>query len=141
MAITFQNSNSVFVLKQKATLKSWLKTIVVKRKRNIGELNFVFTNDEELLKFNVAYLNHNTLTDIITFDTSTEKKINGDIIISIERVEENAKKFKVQFETELHRVMAHGVLHLLGYKDKSKKDILEMRKQEALALKQFQKLL
>lgn len=140
MAITFQNSDTDFVLKQKGIIKQWLKIIVEKENRNIGDINFVFTNDQTLLSYNQQYLQHNTFTDIITFDTSTEKKINGDIIISIERVGENAKKFKTDFENELHRVVAHGVLHLLGYKDKSKKDVIEMRKQEELALKQFKRL-
>ncbi len=140
MPITFQNTNSNFVLKQKGIIKQWLKTIVENENSRLGEINFVFTNDQTLLSYNQQYLQHNTFTDIITFDTSTEKKINGDIIISIERVDENSKKFKTDFENELHRVLAHGVLHLLGYKDKSKKEVIEMRKQEELALKLFKKL-
>jgi len=140
MPITFQKINSKFVLKQKSLIKTWLKTIVEKQKKKLGEINVVFTNDNDLLAYNQTYLQHNTLTDIITFDNSSDKVISGDIIISIERVEENAKKFKTEFENEVHRVLAHGVLHLLGYKDKAKADIAEMRKQEELALKLLRKL-
>ena len=127
MAISFQNQNIQFVLKHKSNTKVWLKSVVLKQKKALGELNFVFTNDEELLKYNQHYLKHNTFTDVITFDNSDSKKISGDIIISIERVKENAQKFNIDFEIELRRVLVHGVLHLLGFKDKTKSAILEMR--------------
>ena len=90
-----------------------------------------------MLEINVKHLNHNTLTDIITFDYSEEKKINSDIFISIERVLENSEKFNVTFDEEFHRVMIHGILHLCGYKDKSKADAELMRKKENAALKLF----
>jgi probable rRNA maturation factor len=137
MAITFQNREIEFVLKQKNKLRTWIKTVVESEKRVVGQLNFVFTNDDELLAINTQFLQHETYTDIITFDTCEGKTINGDIIISVERVEENAQKFKVQFEIELRRVIIHGVLHLLGFKDKKKRDVLEMRKMEEWALKKF----
>lgn len=137
MAISFQNQDIDFKLKHKTRLKTWIKTIIESKKKKKGELNFVFTHDEELLDINSKFLNHNTYTDIITFDSCEGKTINGDIIISVERVKENAKKFKVSFETELHRVMIHGVLHLLGYNDKTKKEEKEMRSMEDWALKKF----
>lgn len=140
MAFTFQNSLVTFTLKEKNKIKTWLNQIILKQQKKAGEINYVFTSDAELLKYNQNYLNHNTLTDIITFDNSEWPLIAGDIIISIERVKENAQKFGVTFDNELQRVMAHGLLHLLGYKDKAKKDVVEMRKQEALALNLLKKI-
>lgn len=141
MPYTFQNNNISFTLKHKAIIKQVLTNLIVKSKKKLGQINFVFTSDNELLKYNQDYLQHNTFTDIITFDYSNEKLVSGDILISIERVKDNAKKFEVDLDTELHRVMAHGVLHLLGFKDKRKTDIVIMRQQEAIALKQFKRLL
>ncbi len=137
MAVSFQNQEIEFKLSEKAKIKSWIKTIIESEKKKQGEINFVFTTDEEILKTNIQFLKHNTYTDIITFDYCEEKIINGDIIISIERVKENAKKFDVDFETELKRVIIHGVLHLCGYKDKSEKDAALMRSKENAALKKY----
>lgn len=137
MAITYQNQNVDFSLKHKTRVKSWIKKVIEAEKKKSGNINFMFTNDEELLDINTRFLQHETYTDIITFDNTVGRTINGDIIISVERVAENAKKFKVSFETELHRVMIHGVLHLLGYKDKKKKEITEMREMEDWALRKF----
>ena len=137
MAVSFQNQDITFKLSEKAKIKSWIKTIIVSEKKIQGEINFVFTTDEEVLKTNIQFLKHNTYTDIITFDYCENKTINGDIIISIERVKENAKKFDVDFETELKRVIIHGVLHLCGYKDKSEKDAALMRSKENTALKKY----
>ena len=120
----------------KATIfKAWLKKIASKENYTINELNYVFLDDEALLKINIEYLNHDTYTDIITFDNSDKKgSIESDIFISLERVEANAQKFKVPFEQELHRVMAHGLLHLCGYKDKTKADASIMRQKEEESL-------
>lgn len=137
MAITFQNQEIEFKLNELAKTKSWIKKIIELEKKKPGQINFVFTSDEEVLKANVKYLNHTTYTDIITFDYCEDKIINGDIIISIERVKENAEKFKSTFETEIKRVMIHGVLHLCGYKDKSVKDAAVMREKENWALRKF----
>jgi len=134
MPISFNNQSIPFKLKNKAKLKLWIKSVVEKEKHTLGTINYVFCNDAELLEINLKHLNHNTFTDIITFDYTEGVKINSDIFISINRVEENAKKFKVSFEEELHRVMIHGVLHLCGYKDKSKSDTELMRKKENWAL-------
>lgn len=135
MPISFNNQSIPFKLKNKAKLKLWIKSVVEKEKHTLGTINYVFCDDSELLEINLKHLNHNTFTDIITFDYTEGLKINSDIFISINRVEENAKKFKVSFEEELHRVMIHGILHLCGYKDKSKSDAELMRKKENLALK------
>lgn len=134
MAIHFHNLQIDFKLKNKAKLKSWVKHIAEFEKKTIGTLNFIFTSDEELLQKNKQFLNHNTLTDIITFDYCENNTLNGDIFISIERVTENAKKFNVEFIEELHRVIIHGTLHLCGYKDKTKATATLMRKKEDWAL-------
>lgn len=135
--ITFQSQEIAFKLKESTKIKTWINKIIALEKKKTGQLNFVFTSDEEVLKANIEFLNHSTYTDIITFDSCEGNTINGDIIISVERVEENAKKFDVLFETELKRVIIHGVLHLCGYKDKSTKDVELMRSKENSALKRF----
>jgi rRNA maturation RNase YbeY len=140
--IHFHNEDLAFVLKKKSLLKSWITAVIEKKKRKVGEINFIFCSDEHLLQINKDYLNHNTYTDIITFDYSkdlSEKNISGDIFISIERVNENAKKYGKTSENELHRVLIHGVLHLLGYKDKTKQAKAEMTKQEDACLRLLSK--
>lgn len=134
MAISFSNDNIIFNLKRKSELKIWIKSVIEKEKHFLGNLNYVFTSDESLLKMNIEYLKHNTYTDIITFNYNEGKKVSGDIFISVDRVKENAKKFDVSFEEELHRVIIHGVLHLCGYKDKTKADSDLMRRRENRAL-------
>ena len=137
MAILFQNQNTEFKLFHKQSIKLWIKRVIESEKKKLGHLNFVFTNDETILKTNIQFLNHNTYTDIITFDYCEDNLISGDIIISTERVQENAKKFNADFDTELKRVVIHGVLHLCGYKDKTAKDSEVMRKKENQALSLF----
>src|SRR5687768_3639532 len=111
--------------------KSWIKDVIRTENRQLGELNYIFCSDAFLTNVNLQYLHHNTLTDIITFDTSEDLHlIEGEIYISIERVNENAKKFKAPFDQELHRVMVHGVLHLVGYSDKAAQQKKIMRKKE-----------
>jgi rRNA maturation RNase YbeY len=120
--------------------RSWLNEVAASEKRSIGSLNYIFCSDIYLLKINSEYLGHDTLTDIITFDnTETGDSIEGDIYISVDRVEENANKFKVTFKRELHRVIVHGLLHLLGYRDKTSAQKRIMRKKESvyLSLKEF----
>ncbi|MCU0440486.1 MAG: rRNA maturation RNase YbeY [Raineya sp.] len=135
MAIQFFQENIIFKLKNSLKIKKWIKSIVEIEKQKIIDLNFIFCDDEYLHQINVEYLDHDTYTDIITFDNSEEKgRIESDIFISIERVKENADKLQVTFEQELHRVMIHGVLHLLGYKDKTKTDKQTMRAKEDEAL-------
>jgi len=140
MAINFITQHIKFDLQQKMAVKNWIKAVIESKNKKLGELSFVFTSDEELLKVNQQYLNHNTFTDIITFDNSTKNLVNGDIIISVDRVYENSNKFKVEAEEEMRRVIIHGVLHLLGFKDKKKSDAEQMRKAENRALNLFYNL-
>ena len=135
MAISFASPYPKFILKNKQGLKQWIKTVIEKEKRVLGHVNYIFLSDEELLKMNVKFLDHNTYTDIITFDYCEDKKINSDIFISIDRVKENAQKFEVLFEDELHRVIIHGILHLCGYKDKTKEQAELIRKKENSSLR------
>jgi rRNA maturation RNase YbeY len=139
MTISFHfNTISKPVFFKANRIKIWLKTIASKEGYEIKDLNYIFMNDEELLKINIEYLNHDTYTDIITFDNAEVKgKIQSDIFISLERTEANAKKFSTTFENELYRVLAHGLLHLCGYKDKKKTDIELMRKKEEESLRLF----
>jgi probable rRNA maturation factor len=119
-------------------VKNWLSKIARTNKKRIGTLNYIFVNDDYLLAMNRHYLRHDTLTDIITFDYSSDEKskntISGEIYISIDRVRENAEKFGVKEKDELHRVMAHGLLHLCGFRDKSLSEKKRMRSQEEKAL-------
>ncbi len=138
--ITFQTEEIKFSLKEKTRHKAWLAKIAAKEKYSILELNYIFCSDEYLHQVNLDYLNHDTYTDIITFDNSEDKKakqIEGDIFISIDRVKENAGKFSVTLDEELHRVMAHGLLHLMGYKDKNAKDSAVMRGKEEECIASF----
>ena len=118
-------------------LNLWLNSVIKEERMLIGDLVYVLCTDEYLLKKNIQFLNHNTLTDVITFDYSDDKIISGDILISTERVVENAKIFNVNYLTELHRVIVHGLLHLLGYKDKIEKDANTMREKENYYLNKF----
>jgi probable rRNA maturation factor len=121
--------------------KSWLKELVKDQGFKLGELNYIFLDDEGLHKINLEYLNHDTYTDIITFDNSEdENRIEGDIFVSVERITENANKFEVDFDTELSRVMAHGVLHLCGYLDKKPADVKLMREMEDKYIKKYGEL-
>ena len=119
--INFFLEDISFSLKNKIKLRNWIKNTIVSEGKKLGELNFIFCSDTYLLEINQQYLKHDTFTDIITFDSSeVEGIINGDIFISYERVQENAAKFSTSIPNELHRIIIHGTLHLLGYKDKTK---------------------
>jgi probable rRNA maturation factor len=118
-------------LPQRRLLKAHIRTLFLDHQKNLDSLTYVFTSDEYLLHVNRNFLNHDYYTDVITFDLSADRKrITGEVYISIERVKENAQQLGVDFLTELHRVMIHGALHLCGYKDKTSKDQLNMRKLE-----------
>ena len=119
-----------FILDNEQKTKDWIKQSIAKEGFELGEINYIFCNDEYLHKINVEFLQHDTLTDIISFDYTLGKEVSGDIFVSIERVEDNAKDFKVSFTDELHRVLIHGVLHYMGYKDKTDDEKLEMRTKE-----------
>ena len=126
-----------FKLENEAQYKKWLMRLCDSETYALGELNYIFCDDEYLHKINIEFLQHDTLTDIISFDYSLGKLIGGDIFISIERVEENAKEFKVTFQEELKRVLIHGVLHYMGYKDKTEGEKQIMRNKEDECLQSF----
>ena len=115
-------------------LKSWIKGSLLTHEKELGEINFIFCSDSYLHQLNLEYLNHDTLTDIITFDQSDNEEIAGDIYISVDRVRDNARQGSVNFTDELHRVMIHGILHLIGYGDKTPKEKQLMRKKEDVFL-------
>ena len=122
-----------FINQKKISLKgseAWIEKIITYESKKLGEITFIFCNDDYLLEKNIKFLNHDSLTDVITFDYCENNNINGDVFISIDRVKENANEFKETFLNELHRVMAHGLLHLLGYKDKNQKEADIMRSKE-----------
>ena len=127
--ITF-NSETSFTLKNQKKLVKWISDVISSEGFQVGEINYIFCNDSYLNKINQEFLNHDTFTDIISFDYTLGKEVGGDIFISIERVLENAEKFNEVFENELYRVMIHGVLHFMGYKDKTKKEKTLMRTKE-----------
>jgi probable rRNA maturation factor len=134
--ISFNYENE-FELSNEEQLSNWISSVIVSEDKKEGEINYIFCDDEYLLGLNEQYLNHDTLTDIISFDYSVGKELHGDIFISTERVLENAAEFKVSFEEELKRVMVHGVLHYCGYKDKSEEDEKLMRFKEDEKIKMF----
>lgn len=115
-------------------VRNWLLAVISAQGGTCGPLNFVFCSDSALLEKNIQYLNHHTLTDIITFDYSEDLRISGDLFISIDRVRENALKMRLAETDEVHRVMVHGVLHLLGYGDKSAEERARMREMEDKSL-------
>lgn len=138
LSIYFFNEEISFNLKNKTIIRSWINQTIIQEKYQLEELNFIFCSDNYLLKINKEYLNHDTYTDIITFDNSSlPHEIIGDIFISIDRVKENAKSFDTTFINELNRVIIHGVLHLLGYTDKTKKDKGLMTEKEDFYLLKF----
>jgi probable rRNA maturation factor len=128
---TFFEEDISYKLKQKTQVRQWIKNTIVAEGFLLDELTYIFCSDAYLLQINQQYLDHDTYTDIITFDNSTEEReITGDIFISIDRIRENADKFGQSVVDELHRVMIHGVLHLLGYKDKTPNDNKNMTQKE-----------
>lgn len=131
------NYETNFNLEDESLLKDWIITVASEQNFEVGEINYIFCDDAYLHKLNVEFLNHDTLTDIISFDNSLGKLLNGDIFISVERVKDNAADYKVSFPDELHRVMIHGVLHYMGYKDKSSDEKKMMRNQENSALEKL----
>lgn len=137
LPIHFFTEETNYTLKKKSLLKDWINQTILKEGYQLQELNFIFCSDDYLLKINQQYLNHDTYTDIITFDNSnSEKQICGDIFISIDRIKENARIFNVKITDELHRVMIHGTLHLLGYPDKKKHEKALMTEKEDFYLAQ-----
>ena len=134
--ISFNYENE-FVLPNEEQIATWISQVILSENKKEGEINYIFCNDKYLLNLNEQYLDHDTLTDIISFDYSIGNEIHGDIFISTERVLENASDFKVTFEEELQRVLVHGILHYCGYRDKSKDDEQLMRNKEDEKIKMF----
>lgn len=140
LPIHFFSEQIPFTLKQKLLVRTWINQTILAEGFKLGELSFIFSDDEYLLSINKEYLNHDTYTDIITFDNSdVDKLIVGDIFISIDRIRENSKKFNVNEQDELHRVMIHGTLHLLGYPDKGKeaKKVMTAKEDHYLSQRSF----
>ena len=131
--ITF-NYETEFVLENEEQISSWVETVILNEGYKVGEINYIFCSDEYLHKINVEFLQHDTYTDIISFDYTLGKMINGDIYISVDRVKENAQNYNTTFADEMHRVMIHGILHYAGYKDKTEEDIKLMRNKENSSL-------
>ena len=117
--IYFHNEEINFVLPQKKKIRQWIINASKQEGKTPGAINVIFTSDSYLYGLNVKHLDHDTYTDIITFDYTSDNEISGDIFISIDRVKENAKELMIPINNELHRVIIHGVLHLIGYKDKT----------------------
>ena len=135
--INFYNEETSYLVKHKILLRAWLQTAIATEGFVTGPINIVLTSDEYLGKMNLQYLQHDTLTDIITFDYTEDGKVSGDLFISIERVEENAAVYSRSVAEELHRVMIHGVLHLCGYADKkpSEKETMTRKEDHYLSLR------
>lgn len=124
------NYETDFELKNEQQYEAWLGRVIESEDKTEGEINYIFCDDEYLLQKNIEFLNHDTLTDIISFDYTMGNLISGDIFISVERVKDNAADFNTAFEDELKRVMAHGILHYCGYKDKTEEESILMRHKE-----------
>lgn len=138
--IFFHTEDISFALDSEKTTSNWLVMLVEHHNKKLGELNYVFCSDDYLLKLNQEHLNHDYFTDIITFDYCQNDVISGDLFISVDRTNENAKTFKKSESNELNRVIAHGLLHLLGFSDKTAEDIVEMRSMEEDALTMLESL-
>lgn len=130
-------SEKDFNLEEENRYEKWLKEVISSEGKKLGEISFIFCNDEYLLEINQKYLDHDTFTDIISFDNSVGKILGGDIFISTERVKENAEQFSVEFKEELKRVMVHGILHFCGYKDKTTDEKKLMRSKEEEKMRMF----
>ena len=130
------NYETDFTLENEEAIAFWLSNVITSENKKEGEINYIFCDDEYLHKINLEYLNHDTLTDIISFDYTMGNELSGDIFVSIERVKDNAVDFNVSFEDELKRVLVHGILHYCGYKDKGENDerLMRSKEDEKLAL-------
>jgi metalloprotein, YbeY/UPF0054 family len=140
MVISFSFIDQKDSLKEKRKIKSWIKQTIVQSGKRVGELSYVFSTDEYVLDINKRFLSHDYYTDIITFDYDEKDTVSGDIFISLDRVRENSQSLAVPYEEELHRVIIHGILHLLGLKDKTDIDTKKMRMEEDKCLKSLMSL-
>lgn len=134
MAIQFHDEKIISGLKNRRSKKSWINKILDKENKKAGQISIIFTTDNHLREINLQYLKRDYYTDVITFDYSEGSFISGDIFISLERVEENAKKYGTGKENEILRVMAHGILHLIGYKDSNEEERISMKRMENICL-------
>jgi rRNA maturation RNase YbeY len=132
------NFETQFSLESEDVISSWISEVIINEGCKEGELNYIFCDDKYLHKLNVEFLEHDTLTDIISFDYSVGKELHGDVFISVDRVKDNAKDLDVNFNDELHRVMIHGVLHYCGYKDKDEEEMKVMREKEDFYLNKLE---
>ena len=137
MAITFQAENTRLPKIKKKETANWIKTVAKGFNKKVGEIAYLFCDDEKILEINLAYLQHDFYTDIITFDYSDGDTISGDIFISLDTVRSNAQKYGTYFEEELYRVIIHGILHLCGVNDKTEEEEKNMREAENSALRQL----
>ncbi len=128
--ICFYTHDIQYTLRNKRIIREWITDTAANEHKEIGEISYMFGDDAYVLEINKQYLQHDFLTDIITFDDSEGDVLNGDMVISLERVKENAKIFQTSMEKELLRVLIHGILHLCGYKDKTAKEERQMREKE-----------
>ncbi len=131
------NYETDFELSDETAISNWLSQVILSESKKEGDINYIFCDDDYLHKINMEYLDHDTLTDIISFDYSVGNELHGDIFVSVERVADNAKDFEVSFDEELKRVLVHGILHYAGYKDKSEQDELKMRQKEEEKIAMF----
>jgi probable rRNA maturation factor len=131
------NYESDFTLDNEEAVATWLSAVIVSENKTEGEINYIFCDDEYLHKINVEYLDHDTLTDVISFDYTMGNEISGDVFVSVERVLDNSKDYNTSFDEELKCVLVHGVLHYCGYKDKSEADEILMRSKEEEKLAMF----
>jgi len=137
MAIVYETENVKFPKIERREITRWIREVIVEQfNKKPGDISYIFCSEEEILRMNKQYLNHDYYTDIITFDYSDEDIISGDLFISLETVRTNSEKYNTNYEEELRRVMIHGILHLCGYEDKSpdEKKIMREKENEALAL-------
>jgi len=131
------NYETEFTLENEVAISNWISDVIISEDKKLGEINYIFCDDEYLLKINQEHLQHDYYTDIISFDYTIGNEISGDMFISIDRVKDNAVEFNVAFDDELKRVIVHGVLHYCGYKDKSEADEFLMRSKEDEKLAMF----
>lgn len=139
--VKFYSKDVILKLSHRRFLKEYIKQIFTKEKRILDEVKFIFCKDDYLYIINLNYLNHNTLTDVITFDLSTSNKINGEVYISLERIQENSVRFKNLFNQELHKVIFHAILHLCGYTDKKRDKKSIMTQLENFYLSDYNRIL
>ena len=131
------NYETDFILNNESLYINWLSEVILSENKTEGEINFIFCDDSYLLELNQKHLQHDTLTDIISFDYSERNELSGDVFISVERVKDNANEYKVSFEEEIKRVMVHGILHYCGYKDKTNNEVDIMRNKENEKINMF----